>query len=609
MKHFFIIITVIVASALSAIGQANQAKSIAYYYAAEELYESSNYNEALKQLDRSVEAGGATNATIEALRAQCYAGKKDWIKAKETLDICYTFNPKADILKKLSPIIIIIDDEYENALETERKQKEKIRQNELARQKREHDKKLAAQQLENKMKNIAASLKPKTEKDIHRFLNLEEGRPYLVTYRSSLTSSTNERSVFIFYGEKYIIYTVPSTTITDKLFKDNVSFNGYDANHGDNNVIHMKIKPSYGDKRLTHFKKGIHYSNVFLGGFGDELMWTSGEQRVEFEKTLYYYYYSNTLHCDIELKTSFQEKYYNPYVETGTITKTIDYDLVKNDKLYNKLLDADVDNKSTDINSPEGLVISLVPSSNIKMLYPLKEITYQMKDKLKGEYISGTSEHKGTFLYFVPKTTSSHYGFIQYNKSYPKANLLSSITGLTTSYIISETKFNSLYKSFNENIGNGESRYFTSSDYRTPLEIIPKLIAGDKISLDLLYSTPEKEVEVIEDLNNSNDDVFTVVETMPEFLGGQSALNNYLSNNINYPESAKKDGISGRVFVSFIVNKDGSLGDVKIIKSVNNLLDAEAIRVIKNMPNWKSGTQRGKPVRVSYSMPINFKLL
>lgn len=476
MRYILFTATLIVMTALSAWGQNNQAKSIAYYYAAEELFESSNYDEALTQLEKSVEAGGGSNATIEALRAQCYAGKKDWIMAKKTLDKCYAFNPKADILKKLSSVIITVDDEYEKALEVERQRKEQARQEELARLKREEEKKLAAQQLENKKNNIAAALSPEFDRQMDVFNQLEEGRPYLVTYRNSLTSSSSEKAVLIFYGNEYIIYTIPSVEVAKKLKKETISFTGWDANHGDG-VIHMKIKPDYGDKRETHFKKGIHYSNVFLGGFGDELMWTSGEQYLQFDKTLYYYYYYNTLHCDIEMNTSFSEHYYNPYIETGLITKTIDYDLVNDSDVEQKLRNAGVGNKPTsNLDAPAGLEIRIKPSQNMKMLFPQKKITYALKDKLKGEYISNNTEYKGTFLYFVPSSSSSHYGFMQFGKYYGEADLLTSITEISSSYRMPQATFNSIYKAFSEDVGNGDSRYFTSSDYTTFFNAIPELI-------------------------------------------------------------------------------------------------------------------------------------
>ena len=103
--------------------------------------------------------------------------------------------------------------------------------------------------------------------------------------------------------------------------------------------------------------------------------------------------------------------------------------------------------------------------------------------------------------------------------------------------------------------------------------------------------------------------VFVVVESMPEFPGGQQALFKYLSENVKYPVIAQENGIQGRVICQFVVNKDGSIVDVEVVRSGGDpSLDKEAVRVIKTMPKWKPGKQRGKPVRVKYTVPVNFKL-
>ena len=103
--------------------------------------------------------------------------------------------------------------------------------------------------------------------------------------------------------------------------------------------------------------------------------------------------------------------------------------------------------------------------------------------------------------------------------------------------------------------------------------------------------------------------VFVVVESMPEFPGGQQALFRFLSENVKYPVIAQENGIQGRVICQFVVNKDGSIVDVEVARSGGDpSLDKEAVRVIKSMPKWKPGKQRGKPVRVKYTVPVNFKL-
>lgn len=102
--------------------------------------------------------------------------------------------------------------------------------------------------------------------------------------------------------------------------------------------------------------------------------------------------------------------------------------------------------------------------------------------------------------------------------------------------------------------------------------------------------------------------IFQVVEKMPSFPGGDSQLFKFLNDNVKYPVIAQENGVQGRVICQFVVNRDGSIVDVEVVRSVDASLDKEAIRVIKSMPKWSPGQQRGKPVRVKYTLPVNFKL-
>ena len=106
----------------------------------------------------------------------------------------------------------------------------------------------------------------------------------------------------------------------------------------------------------------------------------------------------------------------------------------------------------------------------------------------------------------------------------------------------------------------------------------------------------------------NTDEVFKVVEVDPEFPGGEEALYKYLAENIKYPVMAKNNKVEGRVYITFVIEKDGTVSDAKVLRSVNEELDAEALRVINAMPKWKPGMQQGVPVRVQYNIPITFKL-
>ena len=112
----------------------------------------------------------------------------------------------------------------------------------------------------------------------------------------------------------------------------------------------------------------------------------------------------------------------------------------------------------------------------------------------------------------------------------------------------------------------------------------------------------------IDDEPTDTNEIYMVVEDSPQFPGGLQALLDYLHDNIKYPESCRRDSIQGRVIISFVVEKDGSINSAEIVKGVHEQLDAEALRVIDAMPKWKPGKQCGKTVRVKYAIPVNFRL-
>jgi len=150
----------------------------------------------------------------------------------------------------------------------------------------------------------------------------------------------------------------------------------------------------------------------------------------------------------------------------------------------------------------------------------------------------------------------------------------------------------------------------------TKAEIIEIVEDDAEIEEDIMASTEDNtewvdltEMDVIEvEEEPQEEEVFMVVEDQPEFPGGTAALLEYLRKNIKYPAICRENNIQGRVLVTFIVNKDGAIVEPEVVKSVNPSLDKEALRVISTMPNWKPGSQRGKPVRVKYTVPVNFRL-
>ena len=128
-------------------------------------------------------------------------------------------------------------------------------------------------------------------------------------------------------------------------------------------------------------------------------------------------------------------------------------------------------------------------------------------------------------------------------------------------------------------------------------------VGGEVLKAKEEIAAPEPPKQQVEE-----NKVFDVVEQMPSFPGGMGALMSWLSQNIKYPVIAAENGVQGRVIVQFVVEKDGSITDVKVAKSVDPSLDKEAARVVKSMPHWIPGKQNGSAVRVKYTVPVTFKL-
>ncbi|MFW5832307.1 MAG: energy transducer TonB [Prolixibacteraceae bacterium] len=108
---------------------------------------------------------------------------------------------------------------------------------------------------------------------------------------------------------------------------------------------------------------------------------------------------------------------------------------------------------------------------------------------------------------------------------------------------------------------------------------------------------------------NKNKVYFEEVDEMPEYPGGKEALFKFISENVQYPENAKKEGVTGKVYVSFVVDKNGSVSDVEIARGVDSELDKEAVRVLKKLEKWKPGKKDGELVKVGFTMPIHFALI
>ena len=146
------------------------------------------------------------------------------------------------------------------------------------------------------------------------------------------------------------------------------------------------------------------------------------------------------------------------------------------------------------------------------------------------------------------------------------------------------------------------------------MKSISKLITILLFLLISNYSFAQEEVIIQTERDtttqavNDSDEVFVFVEDQPVFPGGDDARIKYLQNNIHYPQKAMEKGIQGTVYITFVIEKDGRITNVRVLRGVGGGIDKEALRVVKNMPVWKPGKQKGKPVRVQFNMPIRFVL-
>ena len=146
----------------------------------------------------------------------------------------------------------------------------------------------------------------------------------------------------------------------------------------------------------------------------------------------------------------------------------------------------------------------------------------------------------------------------------------------------------------------------------TQLEIVQDDVEVEDIEINADVQQTEVIEEyvapVIEEEEVVEQEIFQIVEEMPEYPGGEKKLLEYVAKSVKYPQIARESGIQGRVFVNFVIEPDGSVSNVKVLRGIGGGCDEEAMRVIKSMPKWKPGKQRGKAVRVTYTLPVNFKL-
>ena len=442
----------------------NQVK--AKFLFANELFEQKKYNDVFEKVEE-IEAilNGVQLASLLDLKVKTLISLGRYQEAKDALFILEGLELSEDIIKNLGEY----SEKIENGVE-----KEKL----LLAQKLEKEKAKiqAAKELEAKRKEeerekikAANAIYPTLVKQLEEYKKLMEGRPYYSKLRDKLTVSAQEKAYIVFLGDKYIVYTIPSASAFDELSDENIRFSSFDASRFEDKVT-AKV-PSGKSKYEKYFKKSIINDNASVGGYDEDILWNQYYSSVD--QPLYYYCYYNTLHCDISLKKSFQETYFNPYIETGTVVKTVDFNLVVDSTLTVQLKNAGFKHKvSTNVNSPEGLKVTLVSSGNINMLYPMKKVHYKYNSVVNGssQYPNGGSKYKGEYYYYESGEKSLHIGYTEFSSQKISKNIYSVVGEPANNYIFSKSNFDLFYISFEKTLGSGKESYFTKPSYRLPFD-------------------------------------------------------------------------------------------------------------------------------------------
>ncbi|PLX13428.1 MAG: hypothetical protein C0598_03630 [Marinilabiliales bacterium] len=479
MKKLIILITVLIAATQVNFAQEldtrtkNQIKT--KFFNAKDYYSNQEYSKVLEKIDEIEGLAGSTILPqVQNLKVKALVGKGEFKKAKKQLFILEGLNLSEDILRDISQY----SPKIENGLLAERKEEERLRAIELEEQRKEQERLRAEQELMQKKRNIANAIYPTLVEQLKQYNEFVEGRPYYSKLRKKMTSSNTEKAYFVFHGREYIIYTIPSEKAYQKLSDQKIYFSSYDAGIFDDHIV-AKV-PSGSNKYEKKFKRSLFNDKPSIGGFSDDILWNKYYSSKEIP--IYYYTYYNTLYCDFNIKSSFQENYYNPYIETGTIVKTVDYDLVVDSSLYSNLKSAGFKHKASyDIKNPTGLEVKLISSGNIKMLHPKKKVNYIMNSKVKGSFNLNGSKYKGEYYYYESGKESLHVAYTEYSSSKITKNIFEAVGNPVNNYILGYTTFSLIYDSFKTSKGSGNGASFTNSGYRAPFSAIYPISKKDDI--------------------------------------------------------------------------------------------------------------------------------
>lgn len=457
-------------------------------------------------------------------------------------------------------------------------------------------------------KFIKEQLVSKIDKQLSFISEIEYGRPYLLKEVNSISNSLKEESYIIFWGNKYIIFTIPDKDYITKL--NNLNFKYTTTNRSTNGscIYDVKLKRYKGaSSEELSFNKVEQ--RIFLGGFGDELLLDVADFNTSIETDFIYSYKTKkgiNVYGVNNLGTSFQRENINPIVFTGEVEQKINYKYVSNLK-QKEVLEAKKISNAYQEDPLKGIEI-IVRRDFPHLVFPYKKTNYIYVETVVGKL----KQEKRDFMYFKPAKTTVKYGYQKYTNRTEAVDVLSSIRPLDSDYRMTKTTFFALLYEypFDAKLGAHGIDKMQSTAYEEMMKIKdlnPTSFEKQRGNLSDVIDVKSPDTELTEE--KEADDVFSIVEKFPTYPGGNTAMYKYLGGILMYPDDARSNGIQGRVIVSLVIEKDGSVTGVKVVKKGHQSLDAEAIRIVKSLYGFNPGTQRGRPVRTSFLIPITFRLL
>ena len=496
MKYLLLLITALLiiphGTTAQHIDNATKNRIKAMYFTAEDLYQKKEYGKVVNKIkDIESLSDGLILPSAQNLKVKALVAEQSYTLAKKELDVLMQLDLSEAILKDISTYSPKID----AGLEVERKKQEAER--ERQRQTAERQKEIARRY---------AAIADAHQDDIKKFVEvleqLHDGQLYLFKPDAPITEDYNlnihktvpnktEKSYLVCDNGRYIIFTNPSSLSVRELDKNRISYHSSDASEWSKAIAKAKIKTPLGKRDL--FFKRVPSKNVFIGGWAsDELLW-HGQQRTEFGQSIYYYFYEGSIKRAALKAPSFDPKITNPYIETGTLVKAVDYNLVKDPAMRAKLQQYGVKNaKSLSPDRPNLPVIVLKSSGyNRKMILTMKGIKYKLvSDKVLGEvtYSNGSTAKWG-FLYFRPVESTAYYGFVEYTGSFRSEDLLDQLYVTDRIQRLDHTSFNTLFNTFNPQVGSKEGKYFINSKFTLPMDVLSKLTDVD------FYESPVKPIK------------------------------------------------------------------------------------------------------------------